>query len=51
MKLDSLVVVDVEVFRLSDCEHVVILQEADVADLVFGLELKIQVLTLPFKHN
>lgn len=39
VELNSLVVVDVEVLGLSHCEHLVILQEANVTNLFLCLEL------------
>lgn len=39
VEFNSLVVVDVEVLGLSYCEHLVILQEANVTNLFLCLEL------------
>ena len=51
MKFDALIVIDVEILGLSNGEHSVVLEEADISDLVLGLELHDKVFMFPFKHG
>ena len=51
MDFDPLVVVDVQVIALSRRKHRVILQKANIVDLLLGLEFYNQVLTFPVEHS
>ena len=51
VQLYALVVVDVEVLLLSAGKHSLVLEEADVANHLFRLELAHKVLVLPVDHG
>ena len=51
MELDTLWVVDKEVLFLSYCHHVLVTEEAQVSNELFGLKLTPQVLFLPIHHR
>ena len=51
MDLDPLVVVYVQIVALGRCKHRVVLQEAHIIDLFFGLKFHDQVFLLPIEHS
>ena len=50
MKLDALIVVNMQILSLRNRKHRVILQKADISNFFLGLELGDKALSLPLDH-
>lgn len=51
VKLNTLVVVNVQVFLLRNCKHLVILQEADIPNFFLCLKLSDKSFSFPLDHR
>jgi hypothetical protein len=51
VEFDSLVVINVQIFRLGHCEHRMVLQKANVTHFIFCLEFTHEVLALPVEQG
>lgn len=51
VELDPLIVINVEILALCCGKHCLVLQEADIPDLVLGLELTQQVFLFPIEQG